>query len=118
MAKLAARQIIKIENGMVLTVKSLSTFETQKWLELPHGMSDSFYFEGENLCFIMPRMDRQLLLYIIIFINDNDGKTNNNNDNKSLTNTVSIVLFSDLIIVKLPWQRALINEMGLDIEEV
>lgn len=96
MAKLAPGQIIKIENGMALTVKSLSTFETQKWLELPHGMSDSFYFEGENLCFIMPRMGRQLLLDVIIFINDNDGKTNNNNDNKSLTNTVSIMSDSQI----------------------
>lgn len=77
MAKLAARQINKIENGMALTVKSLSTFETQEWLKLPHGMSDSFYFERANLCIIMPRMGRQLVLYIINFTNDNDGKTNN-----------------------------------------
>lgn len=87
---MAARQIIKIENGMALTVKSLSTFETQEWLELPYGMIDSFYSEGNNLCSIMPRISRPGELYIIILINDNNE--NANNDNKLLLATKDSIM--------------------------
>lgn len=69
---------------MALTVKSLSIFEARKWLELPHGMSDSFCSEGGNLCCIMPRIGRRRGVYIIILINDNDENANNNNDKQLL----------------------------------
>lgn len=63
---------------MALTVKSLGTLGTQKWLELPRGMSESFYLEGDNLRSIMPGTGRQLVLYIIILISDDENANNSN----------------------------------------
>lgn len=103
---------------MALTVESLSSFEAWGWLELPHGMNDSFYPEWGNLCCIIPRTGRWWVLCIIILIKDNDENAGNNDKIVVDKEIWSHAWFLDLIIVRLSWQRAWYSEISWDLEDV